>query len=127
KGVVASALQAAAESSLVGERAELSVTLGGTTQTVFVDDTGAIFTDNAAGTSRFQIGGADVTAASLMGAIETQGGSVQLVAAGGAGAATDVGTTYSSNHQVALSGKEVGAAGINDAIKAAAGGSITMT
>ncbi|WP_016915090.1 flagellin N-terminal helical domain-containing protein [Vreelandella stevensii] len=118
-------LSSAAQSDTAGERAELSVTIDGVETTVFVGSGGDLFANNT-DTGRFQIGGSDATASDLAGLVASGGASVTIEAAGGTGDATNVGNTYSANYEVSLSGQEVTAASINDALKGAADGTYSI-
>lgn len=123
---VATDLAAAAQDDATGNFAELNVTLNGETTQVFVNNSGELFVANDSTSARFQVAGTDGTATNLLADIEANGGSVELVAAGGTGDTANVGNTYSANYEVSLSGQEVTAASINDALKGAADGTYSI-
>ena len=114
---VATDLAAAAQDDATGNFAELNVTLNGETTQVFVNNSGELFVANDSTSARFQVAGTDGTATNLLADIEANGGT---------GDTANVGNTYSANYEVSLSGQEVTAASINDALKGAADGTYSI-
>lgn len=127
-GALATQLNAAAQGAVAGQVAQISLTYDGATTTLYVGNGGELFTD-AGATTKFSLdgGATDATTNDLDAMVVSGDASVTIVAAGGTGDATNVGNTYSVNTNVALSGKEVTTAQINDALKAAPDADYTLT
>ena len=97
----------------------LSVSLNGeAATTVYVDDSGNLFTDNDGANTAYEV--ADTTA--LASSVASGTASVEIVAAGTGdntnGDTTNVDETYTANYEVNLSGQEVTTSDISDAMKA---------
>ena len=107
-------MPAASPTGDLANYAELSVTgADGSTQTVYMNEAGGLFTDD--GTTAYDLANATDLATAVA------GGNASFTVESAGLSATDastVGTTYSANYEVAVAGQEVTTAQINDAMKA---------